>query len=112
MFEFNCLLLRGAVPLTEEIRWELYKTAFEMHKRGRGEEKIKDETFEGKIVATGKTALIGGIFGHVFDANLECESGTGNVRFIVNAKDFLRQENGVWVPAYVPENIIQEIMAL
>lgn len=89
-----CQMLSG-MPLTGQISQALFDGAKKMWADGEEKLDVSTQEFEGRIRTQGKHSLLGSIGGVLFEANIETDLGSTNVRFIVQTRQ-LPDENARW----------------
>jgi hypothetical protein len=88
--------LMSGIPLTNEIRKELYKTACEMGKKGLPKGIIRHADFEGTVTTDFSYSSFNSMGGVKFTAVIEGDTVKSKVVFLVTNFEYV--ENGVWVP--------------
>lgn len=91
--------LMTGVPLTSEIRNELYKIACTMAKKGSERGVLKHPEFEGTVTTNFSYCSFNSMGGVKFNAEIEGDEAKGKVVFLVT--NFEYEEDGVWVP-FIP----------
>ena len=108
---FCCLLVSG-VSLTDEARLALNEVARNMFRAQREEWKIRTFEVEGVVKTSFSYYAVGGVAGIMFEANVECETGTGIVRYLFQPtrEDYRAiheiEEGGEWREAKEPLHFI------
>ena len=77
-------VLFSSQPLTEKLAMSLHRVAYDLYKSDRSEGAIDGELVHGTVRNVRKDALLGTIGGPVFEADVETERGSGQVRFLLN----------------------------
>lgn len=93
-FEMVCLM--SGVPLTNEIRKILYKTACEMGGKGRQKGIIKHPDFDGTVTTDYSYSSFNSMGGVKFTAQIDGDAVKGKVVFLITNFEYV--EDGVWVP--------------
>ncbi|MBP7992746.1 MAG: hypothetical protein KAZ30_03795 [Candidatus Magasanikbacteria bacterium] len=93
----NCLV-SSKVSLTDDMRYTLYRNAFEMYRDKIAERKVRTPGFRATLKTDGKHGVMGTIAGVVFSAKVDTDRGEGLVTFIVRGRDLCAPEDGVWIP--------------
>lgn len=93
----NCLVCTK-VSLTDDMRYTLYRTAFEMCASKIAERKVRASGFRATVKTDGQRGIMGTIAGIVFSATVDTDRGEGLVTYIVRERDLCAPEDGVWVP--------------
>ena len=93
-FEMVCLM--SGVPLTSDMRKELYKTACEMGKKSCESQAVKYADFEGTITTNFSYCAFNSMGGVKFTAEIEADTFKGKVVFLVSKFDYT--DDGIWVP--------------
>ena len=91
-------LVTSKVSLTDDMRYTLYRTAFEMYANKIPERKVRMAGLRATIKTDGKHGVMGTIAGIVFTATVDTDQGEGLVTYIVRGRDLCEPEDGVWVP--------------
>jgi len=86
----------SGVPLTNDIRTELYKTACEMGQEGCERKAVKCADFEGTVTTNFSYCVFNSMGGVKFTAEIEADTVKGKVVFLVTKFDYT--EDGIWVP--------------
>ncbi|MHB8874788.1 MAG: hypothetical protein ACYC8T_13955 [Myxococcaceae bacterium] len=76
-------VLFSSQPLSEKLAMELHRVAYELYRSHGSEGAIDGELVHGTVRNKHKDALIGTIGGPVFEAEVETERGSGQVRFLL-----------------------------
>ena len=93
-FEMICLM--SGVPLTSDIRSELYKTACEMGRKGCERKALNYDGFEATITTNFSYCAFNSMGGVKFTAEIESDTVKGKVVFLITKFDYT--EDGIWVP--------------
>ena len=76
-------VLASTLPLTPPLAMRLYRAAFELHRDEQEVHLIVGDLGQGEVRRLGRELVIGAITGPGFEAEVETDSGSGRVRFIV-----------------------------
>ncbi len=76
-------VLFSSQPMTSKLAMSLHQVAYELYRSDSSEAAIDGELVHGKVRNIRKDALIGTIGGPVFEAEVETERGSGQVRFLL-----------------------------
>jgi hypothetical protein len=93
-FEMVCLM--SGVPLTNDLRTELYNTACEMGQKGQERKVVKHSDFECTITTDFSYCAFSSMGGVKFTAVIDGDKAKGKVVFLIT--NFDRQEDGIWLP--------------
>ena len=87
----------SGIPLSNAASEELMRIARRMARADSRESHIRMDDAEGYISTAFKHATMGGLSGMIFDAVLETERGTTDVRYLVRTVDLASdEETGEW----------------
>ena len=86
----------SGVPLTNDIRKELYTTACEMGQQGCERKVVKHAGFEATVTTNFSYCAFSSMGGVKFTAEIEVDTAKGKVVFLLTNFDYA--ENGIWVP--------------
>ena len=92
-YRFACL--STSINLDEETRGAISEAAYRMAVAYKAKEKFKTEEAEGHVTTQFGYAVLGGISGMVFEAEVETDHGRGKIRYIlkVDVAHEARQKN-------------------
>jgi len=93
-FEMVCLM--SGVPLTNDFRKELYKTACEMGQKGCDKKVLRHPDFECTVTTDFSYCGFNSMGGVKFTAEIEGDTVKGKVVFLITNFDYT--EDGIWVP--------------
>ena len=79
----NFVCLVASVYLDDEERDALSDVALTMATKNRAAQKVKTSRMEGRVTTRFDHAVLGGISGMVFEAEVETDRGRGKVRYIM-----------------------------
>jgi hypothetical protein len=83
--------------LTDPMRNLLFDTAQTMFRKGQKKQKIKGDNFEGLIATKNKKAVIGGVSGTIFIAEIDMGERSTAVSYLMRPGD-LHSGEGFWGP--------------
>ncbi len=78
------VFLRSSNYLGSEEINNLMVQAVEMYLAGESERKVKQDSYEGRLLTEGRYEVMGGLGGQRFDAELETVYGSDQATFLVN----------------------------
>ena len=78
------VFLRSSNYLNADESHELMIQAVEMYLAGESERKVRQDTYEGRLLTEGRYEVMGGLGGQRFDAELETVYGRDQATFLVN----------------------------
>lgn len=90
-----CLSVEGG-PLNDPLRNLLFDTAQEMMDEGHDSRTIRTSVGEGEITTDNESAIIGGLSGTVFKAELDTEWGSFDVTYLVRPSRNIRSTQISW----------------
>lgn len=96
-----CVMSRGDISLTDEIRRELLRGAMLLAQKKENSARLKKEDFEAFITTSFREVSPGAIYGPIFTANVSTNEGVTEVEYIVRTRDLTSEiiEKGNWYVA-------------
>lgn len=99
---FYCLMVSGK-PIDDEVSTQLYVAACRMFDGGNNRKKLSGANYEGVLTTEFEYVSMGSIGGTRFRAEIETDSGTTRVDFVVHDRDVEAMlEEGGWSTFMVP----------
>lgn len=76
-------VLFSSQPLTPALAMTLHQAAYELYRRGEGEQPVAGDLLTGRVRNLRKDVQVGSLTGPAFEADIETERGSGTVRFLL-----------------------------